>query len=301
MKKKIYIIIGIILILCIIVLACFLLNKSNDNHIPIENEFNNTIDYNNVINTPDTTNVSINENTTNSEDNELINNNIETQSTNNTTLNNTYTEQIVEKKENVNTNSNTGTSKKKEPPESVQETTKAELPKQEAKVEIPETPEQETQTDTTGTPEQEIQTDTTGTPEHEIQTEIETPKQEEPTPETPIETEQVQLDFSKYDRYYPALNGGYTCFKKNPEEIAKLKSLIEDAIKEFGYENVIIIEDSSIISERYFTANKTNVQNVVYNSDYFTILYYAETEYGLTKNGNERINQIRSYTKVIGQ
>ena len=33
--------------------------------------------------------------------------------------------------------------------------------------------------------------------------------------------ETTQLDFSKYDRYYPALNGGYTCFKKNTEEIAK--------------------------------------------------------------------------------
>jgi len=248
-----------------------------------------------VINTPDTTNVSINENTTNSEDNELINNNIETQSTNNTTLNNTYTEQIVEKKENVNTNSNTGTSKKKELPESVQETTKAELPKQEAKVEIPETPEQETQTDTTGTPEQEIQT------------EIETPKQEKPTPETPvkqetpIEAEQVQLDFSKYDRYSPALNGGYTCFKKNPEEIAKLRNLLEAAIQEFGYTNITLVEDSSIVSNRYFTANKTNAQNVVYNAEYFTIHYYAETEYTLSADGTEHIFQLRSYTKLSGQ
>lgn len=280
MKKKIYVIIGIILILCIIVLAYFLSNKCNDNHIPIENEFNNTIDYNNVINT---TNVSINENTTNSKDNELITNNIETQSTNNTTLNNTYTEQIVENKENVNTNANTGTSKKDEQTETVQEITKAETPKQETKVEIPETPKQDTQQ------------------------EIETSKPEEPTPETPvkqetpIETEQVQLDFSKYDRYYPALNGGYSCFKKNPEEIAKLRSLLEAAIEEFGYTNVTLVEDSSIISDRYFTANKTNVQNVVYNAEYFTIHYYCETEYGLTKDGVESIFQIRSYTKITGQ
>ena len=283
MKKKIYVIIGIILILCIIVLAYFLLNKNNDNHIPIENEFNNTIDYNNVINTTDTTNVSINENTTNSEDNELITNNIETQSTNNTTINNTYTEQIIEKKENLNTNTNTGTSKKNEQTETVKQTTKIETQKQETKVEIPETPKQDTQQ------------------------EIETPKQEEATTETPvnqettIETEQVQLDFSKYDRYYPALNGGYTCFKKNPEEIAKLRNLLEAAIQEFGYTNITLVEDSSIVSNRYFTANKTNAQNVVYNAEYFTIHYYAETEYTLSADGTEHIFQLRSYTKLSGQ
>lgn len=279
MKKRIYIIIGGILILVISILLYFFYDKNTDTYIPAENNISNTIEFNNMINISDLNDVSINENIIYSEENELITDDIETGNTNNSTV----TEQIIEKKENVNTDTNTGTSRKNEQTETVKETTKVETQKQQTKVEIPETPKQE------------------------IQQEIETPKQEEPTTETPVkqettlETEQVQLDFSKYDRYYPALNGGYTCFKKNPEEIAKLKSLIEDAIKEFGYENVIIIEDSSIISERYFTANKTNVQNVVYNSDYFTILYYAETEYGLTKEGNERINQVRSYTKVIGQ
>ena len=277
MKKRIYIIIGGILILVISILLYFFYDKNTDTYIPAENNISNTIEFNNMINISDLNDVSIN--VIYSEENELITDDIETGNTNNSTV----TEQIIEKKENVNTDTNTGTSRKNEQTETVKETTKVETQKQQTKVEIPETPKQE------------------------IQQEIETPKQEEPTTETPVkqettlETEQVQLDFSKYDRYYPALNGGYTCFKKNPEEIAKLKSLIEDAIKEFGYENVIIIEDSSIISERYFTANKTNVQNVVYNSDYFTILYYAETEYGLTKEGNERINQVRSYTKVIGQ
>lgn len=283
MKKQIYIIIGAILILVISILLYFFYDKNIDTYTPVENDIDNTIEFNNLINTSDLNDVSINENIIYSEENELITDDIETQDTNNSTVNNTYNEQIVNKKENVNTNVNTGIYKKEEQSQTVKETTKVEPPKQETKVEIPETPEQDTQQ------------------------EIETPKQGEATTETPvnqettIETEQVQLDFSKYDRYYPALNGGYTCFKKNPEEIAKLKSIIEDAIKEFGYEDVIIIEDSSIISERYFTANKTNVQNLVYNSDYFTILYYAETEYGLTKEGNERINQVRSYTKVIGQ
>lgn len=113
--------------------------------------------------------------------------------------------------------------------------------------------------------------------------------------------ETTQLDFSKYDRYYPALNGGYTCFKKNTEEIAKLKGLIEDAIEEFGYTNVKIVEDSSIISDRYFTANKTNVQNLVYNTEYCTIHYYAETEYTLSKDGVEKVFQLRSYAKLTAQ
>ncbi len=126
-------------------------------------------------------------------------------------------------------------------------------------------------------------------------------QEEQPMADQETNEEIIQLDFSKYDRYYPALNGGYTCFKKNPEEIAKLKGLIEDAIQEFGYKNVKIVEDSSIISDRYFTANRTNVQNVVYNSEDFTIHYYAETEYGLTANGEEFIFQVRSYAKITGQ
>ena len=263
MKKQICIIVVGILILVISILIYFLYdkNKNTDTYISVETNIDNKVEYNNEINTHDFNSISNNENTVYSEGNELITDNIEKQSTNNSTINNTYSEQSAEKKENV----NNGTYEKEEQSENVNESTKAELPQQETTVEIPETSEQETQI------------------------------------EIPMQTEQKQLDFSKYDRYYNAMNGGYTCFKKNPEEIAKLKSLIEDAIKEFEYENVGMNEDSSMINERYFTANKTNVQNVVYNSDYFTILYYAETEYGLTKDGVERINQIRSYMKVIGQ
>ena len=99
----------------------------------------------------------------------------------------------------------------------------------------------------------------------------EQPVQEQPKSEAPEEIKQetlveepkpVQLDFSKYDRYYPALNNGYTCFKKNPQEMAKLRGLLESAIQEFGYTDVKLIEDSSVVSNRYFTANRTNAQNV---------------------------------------
>ena len=67
------------------------------------------------------------------------------------------------------------------------ESTKAELPQQETTVEIPETSEQETQI------------------------------------EIPMQTEQKQLDFSKYDRYYNAMNGGYTCFKKKSRGNCKIE------------------------------------------------------------------------------
>lgn len=117
-----------------------------------------------------------------------------------------------------------------------------------------------------------------------------------------IATEQkkpeVKLNLEKYDRYEKALNGGYKCFKKNTSEISKLRSLINEAIQEFGYTDVRIVEDSSIISNRYFTANKTNVENGVYDSEGFTIHYYAETEYGLTADGRETVFQVRSYIKV---
>lgn len=110
--------------------------------------------------------------------------------------------------------------------------------------------------------------------------------------------QEVQLNLEKYDRYEKALNGGYTCFKKNATEIKKLKNLINQAIEDFGYTDVQIKEDSSIVSNRYFTANKTNVENMVYDSEGFTIYYYAETEYGLTKDGRETVFQVRSYIKV---
>lgn len=126
-------------------------------------------------------------------------------------------------------------------------------------------------------------------------------KPEEIKQEIPVEEPKpVQLDFSKYDRYYPA-NGGYTCFKKNEQEIEKLRGLLENAIQEFGYTNVKLVKDSSVISNRYFTANKTNAQNVIYNADGCAIHYYAETEYTLSSTGNESIFQLRSYAELRGQ
>lgn len=115
------------------------------------------------------------------------------------------------------------------------------------------------------------------------------------------ELKPIQLDFSKYDRYYPALNGGYTCFKKNQQEMSKLRGLLENAIQEFGYTNIKLVEDSSVISDRYFTANKTNAQNVIYNAEYFSIHYYSETEYHLTADGKESVFQVRSYAEIKGQ
>lgn len=109
---------------------------------------------------------------------------------------------------------------------------------------------------------------------------------------------EMKLNLDKYDRYQKALNGSYSCFKRNATEIEKLRKLINQAIKDFGYTDVQIKEDSSIINNRYFTANKTNVENLVYNSDGFKIYYYAETEYSLSADGQETVFQVRSYIKV---
>lgn len=128
--------------------------------------------------------------------------------------------------------------------------------------------------------------------ENNTQTESNSTKKDE------IEQE-IKLDFSKYDRYTPALNGGYTCFKKSDSEIAKLKGLIENSVKNFGYKNVNIIQNKNIaMSTSYFTANKTNVENKVYNSEDFTIYYYAEAEYTLSSKGVENLIQYRSYITV---
>lgn len=127
---------------------------------------------------------------------------------------------------------------------------------------------------------------------------IETPKQEEKQPEI-TKTEPVKIDLSKYDRYENALNGGYKAYKKSDSEMNKLRELIESCIKEYGYTNVKIVQSSSIINNtQSFTANKTNVSNKVYDSEDFTIYYYAETEYHITSNGTESIFQNRSYIKV---
>ena len=80
----------------------------------------------------------------------------------------------------------------------------------------------------------------------------------------------------------------------------KLKNLIDSSISNFGYKNVKIVEDSSLAKSgvRYFTANKTNVDNLVYDSDGFGIYYYAVKEYIISKDGTESYFQTRSYIKV---
>lgn len=118
-----------------------------------------------------------------------------------------------------------------------------------------------------------------------------------------VEKEETnEIDLSKYDYYEKSLNGSYKGFIKDDAEIAKLKSLISTCIEQFGYTNAKIEEnaDSSLARSglRYFTANITNVQNAVYNSDYFTISYYAEKEYHISADGKETFFQIRSYIKV---
>ncbi len=118
-------------------------------------------------------------------------------------------------------------------------------------------------------------------------------KEETKVPET------KKIDLSKYSRYENALNGGYKAYMKNDSEMNKLKSLIDTCVKEFGYTNVKVIPNSSIVgSTQSFTANKTNVGNKVYNSEDFTIYYYAETEYHITAEGTESVFQYRSYIKV---
>lgn len=124
------------------------------------------------------------------------------------------------------------------------------------------------------------------------------PIREEPKQEEPVE-EIKKVDLSKYSRYESALNGGYKAYMKSDSEMSKLRNLIDTCIKEFGYTNVKVVPSSSIVgSTQSFTANKTNVENKVYNSEYFTIYYYAEAEYHITANGDETIFQYRSYIKV---
>lgn len=112
--------------------------------------------------------------------------------------------------------------------------------------------------------------------------------------------EEKHIDLSKYDYYEEGLNGTYKGFKADSESLNILKNLIDECIKEFGYTNVKVIEDSSLTKSGifYFTANKTNVQNAVYLSDGFTIYYYAVKEYAISGDGTERFFQTRSYIKV---
>lgn len=124
------------------------------------------------------------------------------------------------------------------------------------------------------------------------------PEQTKPVEELKVETKKI--DVSKYDYYENSLNGSYKGFIRDDAEMSKLKSLIDNSIAEFGYTNVKIVQDSSLARSglRSFTANKTNVENAVYNSDGFTICYYAVKEYHISSDGTETLFQTRSYIKV---
>lgn len=126
---------------------------------------------------------------------------------------------------------------------------------------------------------------------------------QEPEPPKPVEEPKVEtkkIDLSKYDYYEESINGSYKGFIKDTAEMSKLKSLIDNAISEFGYTNVKVVQDSSLAQSglRSFTANKTNVENAVYDSDGFTICYYAVKEYHISSDGTESLFQSRSYIKV---
>lgn len=109
-----------------------------------------------------------------------------------------------------------------------------------------------------------------------------------------------KIDLSKYDYYRNGLSGSYIGFKEDAGEINKLKSLIDEALAEFGYKNSKIVLDKSLSTDgsMYFTANKTNVRNAVYNSEGFTIYYYAINEYYISPEGKESYFQTRSYVEV---
>lgn len=108
------------------------------------------------------------------------------------------------------------------------------------------------------------------------------------------------VDLSKYSYYEKSTDGSYKAFIIDTVEVNKLKNLIDNAIKGFGYKNIKVIDDSSLLKDgtRYFTANKTNVENLVYDSEGFTIYYYAVKEYLVSPNGKENYFQTRSYIKV---
>lgn len=116
--------------------------------------------------------------------------------------------------------------------------------------------------------------------------------------ESKVETKKI--DLSKYDYYEESQNASCKGFIKDNQEMNKLKSLIDTCISEFGYKNVKVMQDSSLPRSglRSFTANKTNVENAVYDSEGFTICYYAVKEYHIAADGTETLFQTRSYIKV---
>ncbi len=109
-----------------------------------------------------------------------------------------------------------------------------------------------------------------------------------------------KVDLSKYMYYEKASDGSYKAFMVDKSELNNLKALIDNVINKFGYKNIKVIPDSSLVKDgtRYFTANTTNVENEVYDSEGFNIYYYAVKEYLISPNGTERYFQTRSYIKV---
>ena len=114
------------------------------------------------------------------------------------------------------------------------------------------------------------------------------------------QSNQNKVDLSKYSFYEKLVDGSYKGFIPDQAEMNKLKSLINTSIKNFGYKNTKVVLDSSLAKNgvRYFTANKTNVDNIVYNSEGFTLCYYAVKEYLISADGTEKYFQTRSYLKV---
>ena len=147
--------------------------------------------------------------------------------------------------------------------------------------------------ETRGTVETKVETAATTVPAQELE-----PPKTVPVEDSKVETKKI--DLSKYDYYEESINGSYKGFIKDTAEMSKLKSLIDNAICEFGYTNVKVVQDSSIAQSglRSFTANKTNVENAVYNSNGFTISYYAVKEYHISSDGTKSLFQSRSYIKV---
>lgn len=114
------------------------------------------------------------------------------------------------------------------------------------------------------------------------------------------QSNQNKVNLSKYSFYEKLADGSYKGFIPDQAEMNKLKSLIDTSIKNFGYKNTKVVLDSSLAKNgaRYFTANKTNVDNIVYNSEGFSLCYYAVKEYLISTNGTEKYFQTRSYLKV---
>ncbi len=114
------------------------------------------------------------------------------------------------------------------------------------------------------------------------------------------QTTSKKIDLSKYDYYEKNPNGSYKGFIGDSSEINKLKSLIDENLKFFGYKNIKVVIDKSLSRDGtpYFTANNTNVKNAIYNCEGFSIYYYAVKEYSISTEGKESYFQTRSYIKV---